>query len=394
MDTFERLQQVMNQAVSDCEVAGVNLLIEKDGRELYYGQAGMADREAGRPVCRDTIFRLYSQTKPVTAAAVMILMERGLIDLCQPVSDFIPEYGQMKVFRGDAVTSCEVPVRIFDLLRMTSGMIYPEERSAAGLIVGKVFEEAINRLGTPQEMTTMELAKRLAGCPLAHVPGEAWRYGTSADVLGAVVEAVTGQRFGEFLKKEIFDPLGMTDTDFWVPGEKQERLAAAYETIREADGSCRLVRYEGNNLAVSNGMAKAPAFEAGGAGLASTLDDYMRFARMLLMEGETGGVRILKPRTVQYMTGGRLMDQQQKAFENWTGLEGFTYSNLMRICREPSRACLFAQRGEYGWDGWLGAYFANFPEEKLTILMGVQKVNGGTFALTRRLRNLTLGELA
>ena len=393
MDTFERLHQTMEQAVCECEVAGVNLLVEKDGRELYYGQAGMADREAGRLMERDTILRLYSQAKPVTAAAVMILMERGMIDLCQPLSDFIPEYGKVKVFRKGEAVPCETPVRIHDLLNMTSGMIYPEEGTASGLLVNKVFDEALGRLGTQQEMTTMEIAKKLAACPLAHVPGESWHYGTSADILGAVVEAVTGERFGEFLRKEIFEPLGMKDTAFWVPAEKQNRLAAAYETITGEDGSRSLVRYKGDNLAVRCDMSSEPAFEAGGAGLVSTLDDYMRFARMLLMEGEEAGARILQPRTVRFMTGGRLMKCQQKAFEKWTGLEGFTYANLMRICRNPSQSCGFAQKGEYGWDGWLGAYFANFPKERLTILMGIQKVNAGTFTLTRKLRNLILCEL-
>lgn len=394
MDIFKKLQQVMDQAVSNCEVAGVNLLIEKDGRELYYGQAGMADIEAGRPMSRDTIFRLYSQTKPVTAAAIMILMERGMIDLCQPVSDFIPEYGNMKVVRESGVAPCEIPIRIHNLLNMTSGLAYPDDNTTAGLFAGEVISEGERRLGSDREMTTMELAKKMASCPLAFVPGESWRYGTSADLLGAVAEAVTGERFGEFLRKEIFEPLGMNDTAFWVPEEKQSRLAAVYETVPGPDGKYGLVRYGGSHLAVPNDMRTPPSIEMGGAGLCSTLDDYMRFARMLLAGGEDRGVRILKPRTLQFMTKGRLLDCQQKAFEKWTGLEGYTYSNLMRICEDPDKACVFAQKGEYGWDGWLGAYFANFPQEGITILMGTQKVNGGTFTLTRKLRNLILGELA
>ncbi len=394
MDISIKLQQLMDQAVADCEVAGVNLLIEKDGTELYYGQAGKADIEADRPISRDTIFRLYSQTKPVTAAAAMILMERGIIDLCQPVSDFIPEYGKMKVVRGSEVVDCEIPLRIHNLLNMTSGLVYPDDNTSAGLFAGEVMAEGERRLGTDREMTTMEMAKRLASCPLAFVPGESWRYGTSADLLGAVVEAASGKRFGEFLQKEIFEPLGMDDTAFWVPEEKHDRLAAVYETVRQPDGSRHLVRYTKNHLAVPNNMQKSPSIEMGGAGLSSTLDDYMRFARMLLAGGEDRGVRILKPRTVQFMTKGRLLDCQQQAFEKWMGLEGYTYSNLMRICENPDKSCVFAQKGEYGWDGWLGAYFANFPEEKITILMGTQKVDAGTFTLTRKLRNVILGELA
>lgn len=393
MEVLERLQHVMDQAVETCEVAGVSLLVQKDGEELYYAQAGMADIEKNRPMERDTIFRLYSQTKPVTAAAAMILMERGEIDLCQPVSDFIPAFGSVRVLSGNVQIPCEIPVRICDLLKMTSGLIYPEENSAAGQIVGQVFLEAVERLGTDREMTTLELANRLAACPLAFMPGTSWHYGTSADVLGAVIETATGMRFGEFLHKEIFEPLGMHDTGFWVPSDKQHRLAAVYETVKEMDGSRSLKRFEGNHLIIRNSMSQDPAYEAGGAGLASTLDDYMRFAQMLLGEGELDGVRILKPRTVRYFTGGKLQKRQQKAMESWLGLEGFTYANLMRVCDKPSRSSLLTQKGEYGWDGWLGVYFANFPKENMTILMGTQKKDSGTFTLTRKLRNLVLGEL-
>jgi len=393
MEVLKRLQHVMEQAVENREVAGVNLLVKKDGKELYYAQAGMADIEKNRPMERDTIFRLYSQTKPVTAVAAMILMERGEIDLCQPVADFIPSFGSVKVLYGNAQVPCDVPVRICDLLKMTSGLIYPEESSTAGLLVDRVFSEAISRIGTDKEMSTSELANRLAECPLLFVPGTSWHYGTSADVLGAVIEAAAGMRFGEFLQKEIFEPLGMRDTAFWVPAEKQRRLAAVYDTVKETDGSKSLKRFEENHLAICNDMSHAPAYEAGGAGLASTLDDYMRLAQMLLGGGELEGVRILKPRTVKFLTGGKLQKRQQKAMESWLGLEGYTYSNLMRVCEKPSRSSLLTQKGEYGWDGWLGVYFANFPGENMTFLMGTQKKDAGTFGLTRKLRNLILCEL-
>jgi len=284
------------------------------------------------------------------------------------------------------------PMRVFDLLRMTSGLVYPDDVTEAGRQTAAVFEEMDRRLYTEQAMTTREVADALAGCILAFEPGSSWRYGTSADVLGAVVEVISGMKFGDFLEKELFKPLGMKDTAFWVPQEKQGRLAAAYETVVGKDGDS-LLRYEGNNLAIRNGMDKPPAFESGGAGLASTLDDYMRFARMLMQGGTLDGVQILKPATVRYMTGGDLMEAQQIAFEKWIGLEGFSYGNLMRVCKKPGRTSFIAREGEYGWDGWLGLYFANFPKEKMTFLMGTQKKDAGTFALTRKLRNLVLSEL-
>lgn len=399
MTLKEKLQNAMEQAVSTCEVAGVNLLVEQNGKELCYCQAGMADREENRAIGRDTIFRLYSQSKPITAAAVMILMERGELDLCQRVSDFLPSFEKQVYFTeesniGEAAEFKPVlqPMRIFDLLRMTSGLVYPDDSTEAGRQTAAVFEEMDRRLFTEQAMTTREVADALGGCVLDFDPGSSWKYGTSADVLGAVIEVVSGMKFGKFLDKELFKPLGMKDTAFWVPGEKQSRLAATYETVVGQEGNS-LVRYEGNNLAICNKMDKPPAFESGGAGLASTLDDYMRFARMLIQEGTLDGIRILKPATVRYMTGGELMKNQQNAFERWGGLEGFSYGNLMRICKNPDQTGYYAGKGEYGWDGWLGPYFANFPKEKLTILMGTQKKDGGTFTLTRKLRNILLSEV-
>lgn len=393
MELVKKAEQIMRQAIENSEVMGVNLLVERDGKEICYCETGMADREAGRPLTRDTIFRLYSQTKPVTAAAAMILMERGVVDLCQPVSDFLPAYEKLTVDCNGEIKPCKLQMRVHDLLRMTSGLVYPDLNTLSGRAATAVFVEADRRLLHENAMTTRELADALATCPLDFEPGTSWRYGTSADVLGAVIEAASGMRFGEFLQKEIFEPLGMKDTAFWVPTEKRDRLAAVYKTVIRKDGTGSMARYEENNLAIRNDMAESPAYEAGGAGLVSTLDDYMRFARMLLQGGELDGVRILQPGTVEFMTKGRLMDNQQKVFEQWIGLDGFSYGNLMRTCKDPDKAGFFAKEGEYGWDGWLGMYFANFPKEKLTILMGTQKTDAGTFALTRKLRNAVLSSL-
>lgn len=394
MELETRLQKVMQQAIGEKLIAGMNLLVEKDGQEICYCQAGLADVEKEKPFERNTIFRLYSQTKPVTAAAAMILMERGLLDLQQPVAEFIPAFAQQKVLIDGKAEKLIRPVLVKDLLNMTSGLLYPNDESDAGRHADRVFQEACDRLYSDDPMTTFELAEGLAKGPLAYIPGSSWQYGTSADVLGAVIEQVSGMRFGEFLQKEIFEPLGMKDTAFWVPKEKQDRLASSYETMTAADGTKSIVRYDGDNLAIRNDMAAAPAFESGGAGLVSTVDDYMRFARMLHGEGELEGVRVLQPATVRFMIGGQLMDRQQKAFENWIGLDGHSYANLMRVCHNPAQADFLALKGEYGWDGWLGAYFANFPQEKLTILMGIQKKDAGTFSLTRKLRNVILSSLS
>lgn len=387
------LKETLKISIENCEVAGANLLVVKDGKEIIYVQEGMADRETGRKIERDTIFRMYSQTKPVTAVAAMMLMERGLLDFYAPVSEFLPSFAQMCVAKGGERIPCTRQILVNDLLNMTSGLVYPDEGTEAGRAADKVFQEVCSRLHSKEPMTTRELVDKLSVCPLSFEPGSSWAYGTSADVLGAVIEVVSGKRLSEFMREEIFEPLGMKDTAFWVPKEKQGRLAKSYETVEKENGGKELVLYTGDNLAVRNDMAVPPAYEAGGAGLVSTLDDYSRFAAMLLNEGSLDGVQILKPKTVEFFRSGELLPAQRDSFRNWVGLEGYSYGNLMRVCKNPSRSGMMTRKGEYGWDGWLGAYFANFPEEKMTILMGTQKKDGGTFGLTRKLRNVILSRV-
>lgn len=382
----------MKQSISNSEIMGMNLLVEKDGSELIYCEEGLADSGEHKPIRRDTIFRLYSQTKPVTAACAMILMERGLLDLGTPVAEYLPSYAEAKVEKEGKICPAEHPVRVHDLLCMTSGLVYADECTEPGKATSRVYQEACDRLHTDHPMTTRELANRLAKCPLAFEPGEGWRYGTSADVLGAVIEAVSGKKLSEFMQEELFGPLEMNDTAFWVPEDKQHRLAKVYETICDESGNKGMKLYTGDNLAVRNDMAEPPAYEAGGAGLASTLDDYMKFARMLRQNGSCGKKQILKPETVRYMCNAQLLPSQQLEMDKWLGLEGHSYGNLMRVCKNPSQAVMLTREGEYGWDGWLGVYFANFPHEDMTLLMGMQKKDAGTFALTRKLRNVILSE--
>lgn len=393
MELTEKLQRICDKAVSDSVVAGVNLLVEKEGEEILYVQSGEADRDSHKPIQRDSIFRLYSQSKPVTAVAAGILMERGEIDLCQNVADFLPAYRELTVCTPDGkVKKAQRPLLVHNLMNMTSGLSYPGCMNESDKGSAIVFDEACRRLRTDHEMSTVELAQKLAEYPLAYEPGTSWQYGTSADVLGAVIEKAAGMSLSEFLRREIFDPLGMKDTAFYVPAEKQHRLAKVYETVYRAEGNT-MIPYLGDNLAISNPADREPAFQSGGAGLMSTLDDYMKFARMLLNHGAYEGGRLLSSRMVEYLTTGDLTEDQQKGFDQWIGLCGHTYANLMRVCNHPSRAAMLTGEGEYGWDGWLGMYFANFPKEKMTILMGTQKRDAGTFTLTRSLRNVILAEL-
>lgn len=386
-EKLNRLEEVLRESVENKEIAGANLCVMYQGKEIYYAQAGMADIAHNRPVKKDTIFRLYSMSKPVTAAAVMKLVEQGVIDLLDPVAKFIPEFANMTVVSGDTQQPANRQITIKDCMNMTSGLTYGGDDPAAK-DVEKLCTEIIDRLYSEHPMTTLEFAKKLAGCRIAFQPGTEWRYGTSADLLGAVVEVASGMRFSEYLQKEFFGPLGMTDTGFSVPADKRDRLAVIYETT--PDG---LIEFHENHLGICNHMDADILFESGGAGLVSTIQDYQKFTQMLLNNGTYNGKEYLAPKTVAYLTGCTLLPHQQAYMEGWDNLPGFSYGNLMRVMVDPSLAVINGSAGEYGWDGWLGPYFSNMPEHNCTFLMMVQKRDAGTFTLTRKLRNVLAAAL-
>ena len=381
----QQLQVLMDQAVEKQQIAGMNMMVVQNGQEVLYLESGFADRAKQKEIKRDTIFRLFSLTKPVTAAAVMLLFQRGALDLADPVSKYIPGFADQKVSVPGGLEPVWHQVTIYHLLSMTGGLTYGGNSSATEYAIGNVLEEQMVRMNTDHPMTTMELADRIGRCPLEFQPGARWKYGVSADILAAVVEKVSGMKYSEFLQKEIFEPLGMKDTGFYVPKEKLDRLAEAYEETKEG-----IKEFREDSLGIHMAMDVPPAYEAGGAGLVSTIDDYSRFAAMLLNQGTFNGKQILFPETVNYMTTRRLFPEQQEWFDKWWELNGFSYGNLMRVMTDPWKAPFAAREGEYGWDGWLGCYFANLPKENMTILMMMQKKDTGTFELTRRLRNAML----
>ena len=379
------LQQAMDRSAEWGETAGSLLLVLKDGKEECFLKSGYADIENKKPLERDSIFRLYSMSKPITAAAAMILVERGMIDLMDQVKYIFPSFENIKAVKDGTLCPVTRDVNLFDTFNMTSGLSYPGA-DIAGSEVGKVFDAVINGLSKVPggDVTTLDFADRMGRCPLLFDPGSHWAYGSGADIMGAVIEKVSGMSFGEFLKKEIFDPLGMNDTAFYVPEEKAHRLANVYES--QAGG---MIIYDGENLGIENPPVHKPAFESGGAGLMSTIDDYAKFARMLLSGGEYNGKRILSEDSVRFLTSGQLTPEQQKDF-NWEGLQGFSYSHFLRIMNEPEKAVSISRKGEYGWDGWLGCYVANIPSDNMSIIIMTQKKDSGTFGLTRRIRNIVL----
>jgi len=375
---ISQLIKTLRKSIDNNETAGGNLLVIKGGKEIFYHEDGFFDRETGRSITRDTIFRVCSMSKPVTAAAVMILLERGEIDLYEPVSKYLDGFKTQMTDEGGSMVPAEREATLKDLLSMTSGLVY-EGESKAGKDTEALLREIRNRLTDGLPMGTVEAMNKLGKCSLAFQPGSTWEYGLSADVLGAVVEVVSGKGFGEFLRDEIFEPLNMQDTGFYLPKEKRNRLAKAYAS----DGKGGLEFYTDAYQA-----DVPPAFESGGGGLLSTIDDYSQFTRMLMNGGNLGKVRILRPKTIQYMTSATLNAVQQKTL--WFDLDGYSYGNLLRVMTDCSRAGVIASPGEYGWAGWMGTYFCNCPKDDLTFLFMMQKTDSGTTHLARKLQNIVL----
>ncbi len=389
--SLDKIKDIQKAIVADGYAAGSLVLIMQDGEEQYFGAEGYMDIEGNRKIERDNIFRLYSMTKPITGFATMLLVEDGLLDVEAPVEDYIPSFKNQKYIDLEnrwVLHEAKRPMKIRDLLNMTGGYTYGGDFNKAEIETQKIADDAISRIGSNHEMTTAEFAEKMGTVPLLFSPGEGYNYSYCADILGAVIEVVSGMRFSDFLKKRIFEPLGMNDTDFWVPADKQNRLVKVY-----GPGAKGLEEYHYNNLIINLEGDHAPAFESGGAGLFSTIDDYAKFARMMLFGGCLNGKKIADAGTIRFMTTATMEEMPRAMKYQNDGNDGTDYCNLLSIMREPARNNTIASRGEYGWDGWLGPYFRNAPECGVTILMMQQKVDAGTTTYTRRIRNVVYSSL-
>lgn len=383
----ESMDRLIREEINSGKVKGAACRVIHKGKTIYHTVQGYADAEQGKELAEDTIYRLFSMTKPITAVATMILFERGLIDLRDPVSLYLPEYAHQKVWQEDGLADTYRDVTLFDLLNMTSGIPYPDMSHEPGRQMDKLFRELIARREKGEVVTTREYMRRIAEVPLVFHPGERWMYGLSADILGGVIEVVAGMSYGEFLRKEIFEPLDMVDTGFFVPEEKRERFAQIYRFSEEQG---QLEPYVGSHL--GEYYREDIAFESGGCGLVSTVEDYSHFAQMLLRGGTYNGKRILGPKTVEFMRQNRLSEAQKVCF-NWDSLWGYGYGCLMRVLTDQGPATSNASLGEFGWDGWTGNYVMMDPEEDLILLYFIQRCDSGTTPIVRKLRNVIYGAL-
>ena len=371
------VQETLSRFVDSGEIAGCAVRVMRNDEVAFEGSFGYADIGKKVPMSSEnTIFAIASMSKVVTVAGIMQLYERGLFKMWDPVSKFLPGFKNPKVAKEKPDGSCEITdakgeVTMRQLFTMTSGVPYGWADTAAGRIrIEKEKEFAAQNPGRmPGNVEYSNLVGRL---PLAFEPGERWMYGFSIDVLGAVVEVLTGKTLGEYLRENIFDPLGMKDTGFFVPAGKQDRVATLYKIN------------EGMIPENRQFPSAKPDFESGGGGLFSTVRDYSRFAQALLHGGTLDGVRILGRKTVELISTDHLTPEQRLG-DSWETQRGYGYGLGVRVMTNPELAGINGSAGEWGWDGAFGNWFCVDPKENLTCVYLTTNLPGDHYRFVPKL---------
>lgn len=360
-ERLRRVHDVMKRYIDSGEVAGTVTLVARKGRVVHLEAQGYSDLAARTPMRTDHIFRLASMTKPVTSVAAMILLEEGRYQLHDPLSKFLPEFKEMKVAvanrpherlaPGYRLVPAERDITIEHVLTHTAGLATETSGPLADLV---------RQLKTEQKPDDVlaDRIRRLAKLPLSFQPGTAWEYGAGTDVVGRLVEVVSGQTLDAFFRSRILDPLGMSDTHFYLPGSHLPRLASAYE---KKDG--KLVKLTAEGPAQRNGR-----YFSGGGGLAGSIEDYYRFSQMLLSGGRLDAARIVSRKTVELMTRNHIGNLPM-----WEdSLRGYRFGLGFRVMADPGAAAKLVSVGSYGWGGAYGTYFWIDPKEEMIGIMMLQ----------------------
>jgi len=381
---LSRIGMWMQGYIDQNKLAGTIAMVARCGKVIYLERFGMMDLEAAKPIQFDTIFRIYSMTKPITSVALMMLYEEGRFQLHGPVSKFIPEFANVKVFAGTTEKGFEVPelereITIWHLLTHTAGLTYDFFEDSP---VDAMYREAeiVSPLGILQ-VPLQEMIQRLVKLPLTHQPGAAWRYSMATDVLGYLIEVISGMSLDVFFEDKILKPLGMEDTGFYVPEAKLNRFAAMYgpstgpsTPLRTGSGQAST---ENGGIELLDASATSPyskptRFLSGGVGLVSTASDYMRFAQMLLNGGELDGTRLLGRKTVELMTINHLPDELIPIQVQPHTLHGCGFGLGFRVLVNVAQAGRLGSEGEFGWGGAASTSFFVDPKEQLIGLLLTQ----------------------
>ncbi|HEX7953099.1 MAG TPA: serine hydrolase domain-containing protein [Burkholderiales bacterium] len=371
-----RISEAFRKEIDAGKLPGAVVLVARKGKLVYAEAVGFQDKAAGKPMAKDSIFRIYSMTKPLVSVAAMMLVEEGRMQLTDPVAKFLPALKSLNVSvaRADAefakITYTQVPadreMTVQDLLRHTAGLAYGEITQNAPV------KEALGKAGLykstidfdVRELAPAEEVDRLAKVPLAHQPGTVWEYSLASDLLGRVIEAASGERLADFLDKRLFQPLKMGDSGFWVAPDKIGRLANALPND--------LLSGKPNNLI---DVSVAPANDSGGAGGVSTAADYLRFSQMMLNGGQLDGQRILSRSTVALMTSDHLGTRIAAPVtpgELLLGVPGYAFGLGFAVRQGPGVAGVPGSAGEFMWAGYAGTYFWIDPKEEIAAVMMTQ----------------------
>lgn len=374
-----RIGAVMDAYVAAEKLAGVVTLVARRGQVVHFHQCGMAVRETGIPMREDTIFRIYSMTKPITSVAVLMLLEEGRLRLADPIAAYIPAFKDAKVLdtsidSGVRQVAPARPPTIRDLLTHTAGLSYGFDD---GVHIDQLYQQHVwgpwER--EPNKVSLDWLVETIGKLPLASQPGVKYRYSMSTDVLGGIVQIVAGQPFDQFLSERIFQPLGMVDTDFCVPAAKLPRFAATYGPGEQ--GGLKLV----DGVETSN-YARPALCPSGGGGLVATTGDYLRFAQMLLNQGELDGVRLLGRKTVQLMTANHLPPGVHPFDDPAAG-----FGLGVSVLTDLGQSATLGSVGNYGWGGAANTNFWVDPQEELIGLLMLQYMPSDTYPVVADFRN-------
>jgi CubicO group peptidase (beta-lactamase class C family) len=386
-----RIDDHLKKYVDDGRLAGWQLVIGQDNEMAHRSHYGIADIEADRPVADDTLWRIYSMTKPIVSVAAMILWERGLFELTDEISRYIPEFAETKVFKGGTAAKPYLepalePIRMWHLLTHTSGLTYGFMQLHP---VDALYREAGFDFGNPAGVDLKGACEGLAALPLRFQPGTAWGYGVSTDVLGRVLEVIAGMPLDDFLEQEVLGPLGMTDTRWFVEGEDVNRLAALYAPY---DGS--LIRYD----VLGNSALHKPAVLNGGGGLISSASDYWQFTQMVLGNGALGDTRILAPRTIELMARNHLPGGGDLAMLNIGGFaetvfDGVGFGLGFAVMLDPGPGKTAGSVGELYWGGLASTAFWVDHSTGVTAAFYTQLVPSSTYPIRPQLRQLVYSAL-
>mgnify|MGYP005812355019 CR=1 FL=1 len=389
-DRLAAIPQFMGSYVDRGKLAGLSTLVSRHGEIAHFESIGHRDRELKLPLERDSIFRIYSMSKPITSLALMMLFEEGHFQLNHEVHRYIPEFRKLRVWAGgtNAAWATKEPARpmtIRDLLTHTSGLTYGFMNQHP---VDRMYRHAGIDGVRSDDITLKEMVERLADIPLLFSPGEYWNYSVSTDVCGYLVEVLSGRPLDEFLEARIFKPLGMVDTGFSVPKEKLGRFTANYEKNAQTREVTLIDKSD-----ETSAYARPKRFLSGGGGLVSTMMDYWRFCQMCLNGGTFNGHRLISPKTLEFMTlnhlpGGKTMKQMSLSSFGELASEGAGFGLGFQVILDPAEAQSIGSPGNFSWGGAASTYFWIDPEEDLIAILMTQLMPSSTYPLRPQMQQL------